>query len=52
MYSSQNEYFGLFSRSSLVTKEQYSLTVRLQPEDKKDLVIILQAKKIGFCLFF
>lgn len=33
MYLSQNAYLGLLSRSSLVTKEQYNLTVWLEPED-------------------
>lgn len=33
MYFSQNAYLGLLSRSSLVTKEQYNLTVRLEQQD-------------------
>lgn len=36
MYSSQNAYLGLFNRSSLVTKEQYSLTVRLETQENAD----------------
>lgn len=33
MYFSQNAYLGLLSRSSLVTKEQYNLTVRLETDN-------------------
>lgn len=40
MYLSQNAYLGLLSRSSLVTKEQYNLTVRLEPEDIVRLHIV------------
>lgn len=34
MYSSQKEYLGLFSSSSLVTNEQYSRTVRLKTQHR------------------
>lgn len=35
MYSPQCAYLGLLSRSSLVTKEQYSLTVRLETKENR-----------------